>query len=284
MPELDKLFNEIGTYRSSTELKELLDFVKRFPKFAPYNAMLIHVQKPGSCYVASASEWRYEFKRDIIPGARPLVILRPFGPVAFVFELSDTEGDVPFPEQLLNPFKVEGTMTEKDFHRLIKQMLCDGILYHEAKHGTASAGFVQVGNSNKSVNWTKGYKTIKLKIVYDLVVNQTHFIETKFATLLHELGHIYCGHLGSPHPKWWEDRQHLGLNEREFEAECVCWLVCERMGLKNPSAAYLSGYLNDNDRIPEISIDTVLKAVGMIESMIRGQNKPRKELMLVRSE
>ena len=57
IPELDKLFLEIGTYRKSSELKELFDFVKKFPQIAPYNAMLIHIQKPGSKYIASASEW-----------------------------------------------------------------------------------------------------------------------------------------------------------------------------------------------------------------------------------
>ena len=73
IPELDKLFNEIGTYRKSTELKELFEFVKKFPHMAPYNAMLIHIQKPGSQYVASAAEWARRFNRTINPGARPLL-------------------------------------------------------------------------------------------------------------------------------------------------------------------------------------------------------------------
>lgn len=53
--ELDKLFNEIGTYRNCKDFKALLDFIKRFPQIAPFNAMLIHIQKPGSRYVASAA-------------------------------------------------------------------------------------------------------------------------------------------------------------------------------------------------------------------------------------
>lgn len=58
IPELDKLFQEIGTYKKTTEFKELLDFVKKFPKIAPFNAMLLHTQKPGSNYVATAAEWQ----------------------------------------------------------------------------------------------------------------------------------------------------------------------------------------------------------------------------------
>lgn len=57
MPELDKLFLDIGTYRKSSEFNELLEFVRKFPKIAPYNAMLIHIQRPRSNYVASVSQW-----------------------------------------------------------------------------------------------------------------------------------------------------------------------------------------------------------------------------------
>ncbi len=57
----------------------------------------------------------------------------------------------------------------------------------------------------------------------------------------------------------------------EFEAESVCWLVCERMGLHNPSAEYLSVYLKHNKHIPEISLEAVLRAVGIIEKMMRGE-------------
>ena len=90
--ELDKLFQEVGTYRYSADYRELLVFARKFPKIAPFNAMLLHIQKPGSSMVATAGEWRIRFGRKPIPGARPLVILKPFGPVEFVYELNDTEG------------------------------------------------------------------------------------------------------------------------------------------------------------------------------------------------
>ena len=34
--------------------------------------------------------------------------------------------------------------------------------------------------------------------------------ESRYATIVHELGHLYCGHLGTPNAKWWPDR--LGLS------------------------------------------------------------------------
>lgn len=47
------------------------------------------------------------------------------------------------------------------------------------------------------------------------------------------------------------------------------WLLCERCGFDNPSAEYLSGYLDNNRTIPnDISIDAILKAAGRIEAMM----------------
>jgi hypothetical protein len=279
IPELDKLFLEIGTYRKSAELKELFEFIKKFPHIAPYNAMLIHVQKPGSTYVATAHEWLRDFNRRINPGARPLIILRPFGPVSFVFELLDTYGEDPFPEEILNPFKVNGTLSQINFNRLIENMKCDGISYSEVDLGSSRAGSIQSNNVNNIVIIKKTTKEILVNVLYDMIVNRAHSLETKFATILHELGHLYCGHLGTPNEKWWSNRCYLDKKQCEFEAESVCWLVCERMGINNPSAQYLSGYRDNNDEIPDISIDAILKAVGIIETMINGNKEVKKEIV-----
>ena len=52
--------------------------------------MLLQVQKPGLTYAASAWDWKTRFDRTIKEGARPLVILWPFSPVAFVYDVLDT--------------------------------------------------------------------------------------------------------------------------------------------------------------------------------------------------
>ena len=277
--ELDMLFEEIGTYKDSCEFKDLLQFVKRFHRVAPYNAMLLHVQKPGSTYVATGREWERTFNRGIKAGARPLVILRPFGPVSFVFELGDTEGTKPFPQKLLNPFETEGELSGINYDRLVENLKSDGILYVEAEYGTNSAGFIQTSTKKVETKISRVTKEIWVEILYEMVVNRTHKIETRFATILHELGHLYCGHLGTPFLKWWEDRHNLSKNIMEFEAECVCWLICERMGIHNPSAEYLNSYLDNNERIPSISLDIVLKSVGKIEKMIKEKIEPRKEIV-----
>jgi hypothetical protein len=90
---LDQLLEDSRLYTGSAEYKALLDFVVRLRNFAPFNAMLLQVQKPGLTYAASARDWRDRFGRTPKEGVRPLLILWPFGPVALVYDVLDTEGD-----------------------------------------------------------------------------------------------------------------------------------------------------------------------------------------------
>ncbi|MDR1686247.1 MAG: ImmA/IrrE family metallo-endopeptidase [Desulfovibrio sp.] len=251
---LDELFHSVGTYKLSKDFKELLEFMKRFPKIAPYNAMLLHIQKPGSKYVATAKQWKKNFNRTIKPNAHPLVILQVFGPVAFVFEINDTEGG-DFHEELYNPFYTQGNISGLYFQTLVSNMQYKyPLTYYEADHGTSSAGSIR--------KYAKG-----AHIFYEIGVNKNLSREGKFATIAHELGHLFCGHLGTPDKKLWPDSSAKGHEAEEFEAESVAWLVCERANIKNPSAAYLSGYMDKNGQIPQISLENVLKAAGKVESL-----------------
>ena len=51
---LDQLLTDSRLYTRSKDYKDLLDFVVRLRNFAPFNAMLLQVQKPGLSYAASA--------------------------------------------------------------------------------------------------------------------------------------------------------------------------------------------------------------------------------------
>ena len=67
---LDQLLTDSKLYTQSKDYKELLDFVVRLRNFAPFNAMLLQVQKPGLSYAASARDWRERFGRFPKEGAR----------------------------------------------------------------------------------------------------------------------------------------------------------------------------------------------------------------------
>lgn len=201
IPELDKLYSEIRSYRSTKEFKNLLDFIIKFKELGAYNAALVYRQRPGSKYVATPSIWRNKFSRYIKPGACPLVILRPFEPVEFVFELADTEGK-PVTEEILHPFKPEGEVLDVQYYSLIDNLKSIGIGLFEGEQGSSSAGFCTVEHWKRKETIERNNKKIQMKILYDVVVNKNHSREEKFATILHESSHILCGHLGTPNPKF----------------------------------------------------------------------------------
>ncbi len=106
---LSDLLERSRLYHTSADYLELLEFVGRLGNFAPFNAMLLQIQKPGLSYAASEYDWRTRFNRTVKARARPLLILWPFGPVAFVYDVQDTEGNA-LPEDVMETFHATGPM------------------------------------------------------------------------------------------------------------------------------------------------------------------------------
>lgn len=281
---LDELFSLARQYRSSNDYREMLEFVARFRFYSPFNAMLVHVQRPGATYVAPPDRWLRQYGRRIRAGARPLVILRPMGPVMFVFDVTDTEpeaGAPPLPPEVERPFEVRQGRVGGDLPRMIENAKRDGIEVTEREAGSQSAGEIRVAERDTQlkvlVRQTPEPQYVWVPLRYDVLLNSKHAAEGKYATLVHELAHLYCGHLGTPNEKWWPDRRGLLHEVREFEAESVCYLLCARLGMDNPSDKYLAGYMRDHEETPPISLDCVMKAAGLIEQMGRERLKPRNE-------
>jgi hypothetical protein len=90
---LDRLLQESRLYTKSADYFDLLQFIARLPNFAPFNAMLLHIQKPGIQYAASRHDWKVRFGAEIRENARPLIIMWPFGPVALIYDAVDVEGE-----------------------------------------------------------------------------------------------------------------------------------------------------------------------------------------------
>jgi hypothetical protein len=284
---LDELFSLTRQYKSSKAYYALLKFVTRFRFYAPFNAMLTHVQMPGATFVAPPHRWLRDYSRRIKAEARPLVILQPMGPVMFVFDVSDTEPEKdapPLPREVERPFEVRQGHVRGEYGQTVENAKRDGVRVTECNAGSQRAGEIRRVTSGKPMPFLVRlkpeppiYKMVPLR--YELLLNKNHSIETKYATLVHELAHLYCGHLGTPDDRCWPDRRGLAHEVREFEAESICYLVCKRLGIENPSAEYLANYLKDNAKgdVPAISLECVMKSAGLIEQMGRGRLKPRKE-------
>lgn len=285
---LDDLFYATRAYRSSNEYFKLMKFVKRFRFYSPYNAFLIHIQRPNARFVAPAKSWKKRYGYNIKPNANPLVILQPMGPVMFVFDVADVEPGPdaqPLPPGVDKPFEVSGGRIGEELERTNENAKRDGIRIHAHKSGSQGAGAIgEVVNTNLppllfQVGTDKYRQPIyeQIPVRYQMLFSEDLSREARYATIVHELAHLYCGHLGTPNKKWWPDRFGLSHQAVEFEAESVAYLVCTRLNIDIPAAEYLSGYVKYHDEIPKISLECVMKAAGLIERMGRGRMKKRKD-------
>lgn len=254
---VNELIESALAYHTPERLEELMKFASRMPRYAPYNAMLLHIQHPKARYIASAAEWA-EMGLKVRPGARPLVVLKIMGPVRFVFDVSDTHGS-PLPPsvqaEIEDPFAAKGEITDHVWSHLLD--LCDAmrIRVAEAVLDPDLAGFVKHGPPG----------------MYDLILNDSHDRAVQFATLAHELGHLFCGHLGRTDTDFWDNRSDEDKTTREMEAEAVAYLVASRRKLQTASSKYLSGYLRPGTVLPKFSLEHILKAAGAIEEMVDGK-------------
>jgi hypothetical protein len=257
---LDELLTRAKLYTRSAAYWELLQFVARMPHLAPFNVMLLHLQKPGIRYAASEKEWLKRFGRTVREGSRPLLILWPFAPVAFVYDLQDTEG-APLPDAV-NPFRAIGPVTDAEYTAMVKQLAKIQIEVLPQDAGDGSAGYIRLARRSPSP---------KVHSHYRILVNRDHHAPVRFATLAHELAHLYLGHLGGDAKLHVPDRRKTSHEQAELEAESVAYLVCARRGVTNVSEAYLATYVNVHTTVADLHLYQVMRAAGQVEMAL---NKP----------
>jgi hypothetical protein len=268
---LDQLLSDSRLYRQSRDYRELLDFTVRLRNFAPFNAMLLHIQKPGLSYAASERDWRERFGRWPREGARPLLILWPFAPVALVYDVQDTEGKA-LPNGVAC-FVALGPMDQGRINAFRHLMSKKCIDCRMADAGDAAAGYIRV---------LKRAADAKESTVYRMLINRNHSAPVQFATITHELGHLFLGHLGMDAALRIPERTFVGLAQRELEAESVSYLVCARNNVQSKSEHYLSHYISHNVTIENLDIYQVMRAAGQVESLLAlsghtTYDKPRRE-------
>ena len=269
---IDELVMLVKRYRDSHEFKRMLDFVGRFPYFAPYNAMLLYLQKPGATFVLTAKQWK-AYNRQIKPNAQNIIMLIPFGPTYCLHDISDTEqipgqpelDDVRIMQEWENSLNKPSGEIDRDSIELLKRNLAVyGILLDDKfKASQSYGGYIgphKTGVIEVPLNKKHSVKALSSFLIS---INEAETETAKFHTLCHELGHLFCRHLYYDKDKI----RHLSIKEEEFEAETVAWLLCKRHNISNPSEEYLATYASDGE-IPYCSPDAIMNAVAAIERMM----------------
>jgi hypothetical protein len=253
---------------------KLLDFIARFPNYSAFNGLLLYLQDSSASYVATARTWAKKFSRQPGLKARPLVILAPMAPIRFVFDIRDTEGP-PIPLDLITPLESSQQLSGKVYKNTQLNCSHHGIaVFEKTSNPDAKDAAERITPALR-----RQYKDLNIErdTSYLIHLDALQNLEDKYSSLVHELGHIFCGHLGIDRYAWWPEREDLNISSEEIEAGCVAYLVSRRLGLRACSEKYLPNYTGIDQEMPPFSLNAVLQAVSYVEEMGKHRWKePRK--------
>ena len=210
--------------------------------------MLIYWQMPGAQYVLTAEEWRKKYNRIVKTDERPLIVLQPFGPVMFLYDISSTvsidPNDDRIPIECLEPYKcVNLPVLPTVYNTLLKNLPYLGISLEEFQTGADYAGKLECSNdSDPMLIYEINSKNNKTSFEY-------HYTD-----------------------RWQHPRLQLSHAIKEFEAESVASMVCAHQGIDSQSHKYLVNYCENNTEIPDVSVDEIFRAVTQIEKLLHPLN------------
>lgn len=240
-----------------------------------YNSAVLLAQRDGVGFAASELTWLNKYGRMIKPGANPLVIMRPFGPLDLYYETCDTY----HPKGRKLPHFIEtGSWFKHDisYSRLedllppmAYMLMRHGIFFREAEMGERLGGTMEYTAVPIKIEIPSGKSLMVIHTHYAMVVNKKASPVEKVMAVFHEVGHLLCGHL--PKDKELTGNKKLGLTipgrdydkisiqQREHEAETTCRLILNSLGFKYDDSKYLKGYLVDG-REPEYDMGVCILA------------------------
>lgn len=228
-----------------------------------FNSALLLVQRPGLGFAASEAKW-HSYGRMVIPGKPPLIIIQPFGPVAFYYEECDTisedggkDDEMPRPWMVGKSDLIRSDIPDWEMQGLLRSMLFalkrHGVFYEENQFGMRLGGRAYFVRDAIPVQMEYAKKTLQYKTHYLITINSKSDVASKVTAICHEIGHLLCGHLGVDRElnknKQVEisvpDRNldDLSTESKEFEAERACELIMKSLGWKHDSREYLRDYM-----------------------------------------
>jgi antirestriction protein ArdC len=87
-------------------------------------------------------------------------------------------------------------------------------------------------------------------------------------TLVHELGHLFLGHLGPDKALSVPKRQALTHAQRELEAESVAYIVGVRNDVHSKSETYLANFVQHAETIDDLDVYQIMRAAGQVEMLL----------------
>jgi len=284
---VNEFFAQILKLQTSDVMKQYLDFCERVIEHSSFNNTLVFIQKPSCFYYATKSEWKNRFNREIKNFAHPLLILFPFAPVEFVYDLEDTKGE-PLPRNFIYWWKEKrGNITKTTLDNLmslcnelsIKTSISPSKYINQYDHKTFDVALKDKGSNERSIELHPRYENAIL-------------LQETVGVLVHEIAHHLLGHLGyfSTFAKIRDKNQEIIIaldnhncdrGVKELEVELTAWLVFAKLGAKKQSSEYLAGWFTSQGA-KEVRINEICKVVDNIYKMSQGERWWIKKAMRIR--
>lgn len=261
---------------NASSIGDLIDQVATLRQYKPFNALLAVLQRPRATMLLSEEKWEARWRRPVRLNEHPIVLLVPGGPVMFLFDASQTEdrdGSRRLPALHENPFAMNDVLDAGvALSHLVERIKSDGVRVSGSREGWRSAGCIQraQGTGSQLVP-ERGPRTParSVRVRWEVFVNDVYNATERLATLAHELGHLYCGHVGADHSDKWPDRRELDHQTEEFEAESVARLVFRRIAPTAQLPPYLENILDPDLPVPERGWSHVVRAAERVLDLTR---------------
>lgn len=295
--QLRELMGKALSQPTPDAIMEFARFASRMKRLGPYNMLMVYTQRPGATAIASRRDW-ISVGQTVRPDAIPILVLTPRGPVRSVYELMDT---MPQRERdpRVDPFAASGEFDTQRFQKLVEGLTRSSsrklrVDVEDVDYGARLAGqiscFALEGGEAQGDLFSSPPPAIDKvdQSHWSVRLNRRFSPAERFCTLLHELGHLFCGHVGSfgvDNPNadeyGWPDRTQLALAAKEIEAELVAWHICDREGLVTGSPVYLRPYLErEPDAVAQVDLDRVVRAIARVRAYL-GDPTPAKKRSLI---
>lgn len=241
------------------------------------NSALILLQRPGATIVRSETSWNKR-GRFVKLESSPIIILQPGGPVAPVYDYSDTYGQESFEEVTHEKLKQEYLSTDRtifeeySYRHFVSCAEQHGILCNEKAFGDRLKGLTQILEVKQYIVPENNKKEAEcIEANHKITINSNSSYHEKCLTFFHELAHLYCGHLSGARTKWNmlpEYAEGLDHNIKEYEAELTCRIICDKFGFFYDNWDYLKQHLVDG-KPPEIRMQAVFGAADKITRILK---------------
>jgi N-terminal domain of anti-restriction factor ArdC len=245
-----QLNNAVAGLTTSAAWLGMLRVAAQFTRYSPTNCLLLWMQaeQRGVCLtrVAGYRAWQ-AMGRQVVKGARSFAVLAPVQRRLSTEEAAERAkaGQRPAydadgrPALVVRGFKVERVFRYEDTEgEPLPEAPTPGYVIGDTPDGAwaALAGLVEQHGYRLTTTTepgdTRGHTDYTERIVN---VDPGYPLAERLHILVHELGHIRCGH---------QQRREVSRAQRETEAESVAFVVCTILGLNvgDVAAVYVGGW------------------------------------------